>query len=373
VKLLVTGARGFIGRNVMLAISEIEGCQAIGYDLGDAEETLSAALDTADAVVHLAGVNRPADVAEFQTGNTDFTRLVCNGLMARGRSIPLVLSSSTQAALENPYGVSKRAAEEVVRGYAHATGAIVAIGRLPGVFGKWCRPNYNSVVATFCHNAARRLPLVVSDPVHEIELVHVDDVVRAFLDFVQREAAAAGVTDLDVAPRFRVTLGRLAALIDGFGKSRETLDIPDLSDPFTRKLAATYLTYLPSDKFAYDLVQHRDERGVLAELLKSDAAGQIFVSRTRPGITRGHHYHHAKFEKFFVVEGDAIIRFRHMVTGECVSYPVSGVDFRVTDIPPGWAHSIENVGTTELIVVFWAGERFNKAVPDTHRAEVARD
>jgi UDP-2-acetamido-2,6-beta-L-arabino-hexul-4-ose reductase len=372
-KILVTGSRGFIGRNMALYVKRLDGHQVLEFHRESTDADLTAGLRTADVIVHLAGVNRPTDPDEFRRANVELTRRICDELTALGRRIPLVLASSTQVELENPYGESKRAAEDVVRWHAERVGSPVAICRLPGVFGKWCRPHYNSVVATFCHNTARGLALEVTDPARTLELVYIDDVVKAFMTLLLDWPSGERVVDLSVEPRFRVTLGQLAALVGQCMDSRKTLELPDLSDPFVRRLHATYLSYLPADAFGYALTQYRDDRGTLAELLRGAAFGQMFLSRTVPGVTRGQHYHDTKIEKFIVVEGEAVIRFRNLATDATAAYSVSGREFRVVDIPPGWAHSIQNVGPTELVVLFWASERFDPQVSDTYRAEVPSD
>jgi UDP-2-acetamido-2,6-beta-L-arabino-hexul-4-ose reductase len=283
-----------------------------------------------------------------------------------------------QAELDNPYGVSKRQAEAVVVRYAEVSGARCTIFRLQNVFGKWCRPNYNSVAATFCHNIAHDLPITISDPARELELVHVDDVVEAFMAEVRSQESGvrtpigreSGVSYREVAPGYGVTLGRLAELIRSFRASRQTLRVPDFSDAFTRKLYGVFLSYLAPDDFAYDLTRHTDPRGALAEFVKSEPFGQLFVSRTKPGIARGNHYHHTKTEKFLVVEGEAIIRFRHIRGEDVIEYRVRGEDFRVVDIPTGYTHSIENIGAGELVTLFWSSEIFDPAQPDTIYEEV---
>jgi UDP-2-acetamido-2,6-beta-L-arabino-hexul-4-ose reductase len=327
-------------------------------------------------VFHLAGTNRPEREEAFVTGNvgsleTLFTAL--DGGAAGGESAPrplIVLASSTQAANDTPYGRSKAAAEQALEAYAARTGTPAVIYRLPGVFGKWCRPDYNSVVATFCHNVARGLPIAISDPARAIEVVHVDDVVARFLSHL--EDRPAGVTRGRVSPTFTVTLGELADRIRGFRAMRDTLEVADATDPFTHRLLGTYTSYIPPADLAYALEQRIDPRGTLAELLKSPHFGQMFVSRTRPGITRGNHYHDLKVEKFCVLEGDAVIRFRPVLGDEVTEHRVSGTDFKVVDIPPGMTHSIENVGAGEMIVLFWACEIFDRDRPDTHASEVLR-
>jgi UDP-2-acetamido-2,6-beta-L-arabino-hexul-4-ose reductase len=382
-KILVTGAKGFIGKNLVVALKRRAGLDVIEYDLDSPAELLEEGLAKADVIYHLAGVNRPERIEEFTEGNFDLTRQICDALRRLERTPLLVLSSSTQAALDNPYGLSKRQAEEAVFDFGRETGASVFVFRLHGVFGKWCRPNYNSVVATFCHNIACNLPIAISDPTREIELVYVDDVVRAFIGVMDNRLPVSDGKYCLAEPTYRISLGPLADTIQGFRDSRVSLALPDMSDSFHRALYSTYVSYLPTDSFAYTLTQRADPRGELAELLKSPHIGQIFVSRTRPGITRGHHYHDTKVEKFVVLEGDAMIRFRHIrpdvndqrtevgeQRSDVIEYPVSGREFRVVDIPPGYTHSIENVGENDLIVLFWADEILNPEKPDTYFEEV---
>jgi len=364
--ILSTGSNGFIGRNLMAWLERQPEHQVWGFDKGNTQEELEQALAMADFIVHLAGVNRPQSDDEFRSGNVDLTAQVCDHLMALSRPVPLILASSTQALLDNPYGVSKRQAEEVVARYAAQSGAPVMIYRLPNVFGKWCRPNYNSVVATFCYKIARDLPITISDPARELELVHVDDVVEAFLSEISGQRSEIRVEYREVRPTYRVTLGQLAELIQSFRESRRTLQVPNFADTFARKLYGTYLSYLAQEDFAYSLDKKCDPRGCLAEFVKSASFGQIFVSRTWPGITRGNHYHHTKAEKFLVVQGEAVIRFRHIRGGEVIEYRVRGEDLRVVDIPPGYTHSIENVGASELVTLFWASEVLDQSRPDTY-------
>jgi UDP-2-acetamido-2,6-beta-L-arabino-hexul-4-ose reductase len=368
-RILITGASGFIGKNLVARLKYETEHDVLGIDRENTEQELAQGLADADFVFHLAGVNRPESEEAYYTGNVDFTAQVCAQLAALDRPVSILFSSSTQAILDNPYGDSKRQAEEVIAAYAQQSGARALIYRLTNVFGKWCRPNYNSVVATFCHNIVRDIPIAISDPAHELELVHVDDVVRAFLGELER-IEPGGVYYREATPTHAVSLGELAALIRSFRQSRRTLRVPDLDNDFTYKLYGTYLSYLETDDFAYDLEQRCDPRGCLAEFVKSEPFGQIFVSRTEPGVTRGNHWHHLKTEKFLVLEGQAIIRFRHIQKDHVIEYPVRGEDFRVLDIPPGYTHSIENVGTGELITLFWASEIFDPERPDTIGQEV---
>lgn len=319
-------------------------------------------------------MNRPPDPADYGPGNAGLTRDICARLAALGRAPLFILSSSIQAEQDNPYGQSKRLAEEAVAEYAVRSGAPAIVFRLTNVFGKWCRPNYNSVVATFCHNVAHDLPLHISDPAHEVRLIYIDDVVDAFLRAIAEPPPPATCAYRTVEPVYPVALGALADLIRSFRAIRSDLFLPDLADRFTRVLYSTYLSYLEPTDWAYPLEQHTDPRGALAEFVKHPDAGQIFVSRTRPGITRGNHYHHTKTEKFLVLEGSALIRLRHVrASSEVVEIPVTGKDFCVVDIPPGYTHSIENVGEGELITLFWAVEPFDPAHPDTYPMQVIHD
>lgn len=368
-KILVTGSRGFVGKNLVHALrlrNDVDLCE---YDLGLPEQQLWDALGQADVVFHLAGVNRPPTTDEYESGNAGFTQEICDRLVSLGRSPTILFASSTQAELDNPYGASKRHAEECLQKFSDATGARVTIFRWTNLFGKWCRPNYNSVTATFCHNIANNLPIQISDPSRELELAYIDDVVAGLLAKLD-DALPPSLTLVGVQPTYRVTLGNLATTLESFRDSRTNLKLPDMSDRFTRCLYATYLAYLPQTEFAYPLDIKSDNRGELAEFLKSPHMGQIFVSRTKPGITRGNHFHHTKVEKFFVLEGDAVIRFRHIESQEVLTYCVSGKEFRVVDIPPGYTHSIENVGSNEMVVLFWSSEVFNPAAMDTYFANV---
>jgi UDP-2-acetamido-2,6-beta-L-arabino-hexul-4-ose reductase len=287
-----------------------------------------------------------------------------------GRTPLLVLSSSTQAALDNPYGLSKRQAEEAVFDFGRETGASVFVFRLHGVFGKWCRPNYNSVVATFCHNIANGLDISISDTSKEVQLVYIDDVVDSFLGILKNCPKVSSREYLGVTPTYKITLGDLADRIYKFRDIRKSLIIPDLSDDFSKCLYATYLSYLANDDFAYDFEKKSDQRGSLVELIKSRHFGQIFVSKTHGGVIRGNHYHNTKTEKFCVIQGKAVIRFRHILSDEVLSYNVSGDNIKVVDIPPGYTHSIENLSNQEMIVLFWADQIFDPEKPDTFYEEV---
>jgi UDP-2-acetamido-2,6-beta-L-arabino-hexul-4-ose reductase len=360
---LVTGARGFIGRNLIAHLRTHQGCVVIPFDIDNSVTELRAALENADIVYHLAGINRPESAEEFETGNAGLTQDICRILRELGRTPIIVMSSSVQAELENPYGVSKRRAEEVLRGFAAQSGAQVRIYRLKNVFGKWSRPNYNSVVATFCHNIANELPIQISDPSRELELICVDDVAKAFLAELPIQAGSTGSRDI---PSFKLTLGDLVGRIQSFHDMRTNLLTPDFALRFNQQLYATYLSYVPDEARCYQIEVKSDQRGNLAEFIKSKAFGQIFVSRTRPGVTRGNHYHHTKTEKFFVVEGEGVIRMRQIESSEVVEYRVRGEVFQVIDIPPGYTHSIENIGSGDMVTLFWASEIFDPDRPDTY-------
>ena len=368
--ILVTGFKGFIGKNLDIALGRTKKHFIWKYDLESSREILEQGLASAEAVFHLAGVNRTEKADEFNAGNVELTYQICATLQHLGRKPRILFSSSVQAALDNPYGKSKRLAEQALETLSSETGAPVVIFRLPGVFGKWCRPNYNSVVATFCHNIARNLPIQIADRDKELDLVYIDDVVMAFLAFLEKAEQAKGFSRASVEPTFRVKLGQLADLIYSFREHREKGILAGLNDPFVRRLYSAYLSYLPKEDFSFAPQIQADARGFVSELIKAGDCGQIFVSRTLPGIIRGNHYHDSKVEKFIVLEGEAVICFKNMATGEKAEYPITGRELRVVDIPPGWTHSIENTGQSEMIVLFWASEVFDAARPDTYPAEV---
>lgn len=363
----VTGAAGFIGRNLVAHLDRLEGVEVLRILRADSMESVRAKLSTADVVYHLAGSNRPERAGEFYEVNEAFTETVVRVLSEQDRRPTIVLASSTQAELNNDYGRSKKGAEAALEHYGSRGGSAV-IYRLTNVFGKWSRPRYNSVVATFCHNISHNLAIEVHDPNAEVSLVYVDDVVQAFLSHLEGEAA--GVHRAEAGPIYRLTLRDLVQRLHALRESRETLRLPQLGDRFMRLLQATYLSFLPTDDFAYPLEERKDERGKLAEFLKSDYAGQIFVSTTSPGVTRGQHYHHTKTEKFCVLSGHGIIRFRRVGSHEVLTYSVSGDAFTVVDIPPGYTHSIENVGDSDMVVLFWANEIFDPQRPDTYYLDI---
>jgi UDP-2-acetamido-2,6-beta-L-arabino-hexul-4-ose reductase len=370
--ILVTGSDGFMGRNLCVALCRLGSFEVLGFDAANAPEELPGLAARADLVFHLAGVNRPKDETEFLAGNADLTRRLCDALIAAGRVTPLVLSSSTQAELENPYGRSKKAAEDVVLEYQQRTGAPVAIYRFPNVFGKWSRPNYNTVVATFCHNFTHGLPVQVNQRANVIRFVYVDYIVREFVSFANAASHDAATPRREVQPVFTITLGELHDLLLSFREARAKSLVPDLADPLTKYLYTTYVSFLDPRALAQPVDLKTDERGWLFELVKSPHAGQIFVSRTKPGITRGNHYHDTKIEKFCVIAGEGVIRFRSVLGDEVIEYPVNDRAIQIVDIPPGYTHSIENTGTGEMITLFWSNEIFNPQRMDTYFEKVLR-
>jgi UDP-2-acetamido-2,6-beta-L-arabino-hexul-4-ose reductase len=362
--ILITGGRGFLGRNLAAHLAERKDCETKIFDQENSAGDLKQWALEADVIFHLAGVNRPQDPLDFEKGNAELTEQLCHFLQKKERSTKIIFSSSIQAELNNPYGASKAKAEKALRKFAAETGACVRIYRLKNLFGKWCRPNYNSVTATFCHNIANDLPIIISDPARELELIYVDDVVAAFLSEIdeRRSEMEAGAE----IHSYRILLGELAGRIQSFHEMRDTLTLPDFGDGFNRALYATYLSYLPPEARQQGLIIKSDTRGSLAEFIKQKHLGQIFVSRTKPGVTRGNHYHHTKTEKFFVVQGEALIRMRAIEGGPVQEYPVTGCEYQVIDIPPGFTHSITNVGSREMVTIFWSSEMFDPNRPDTY-------
>lgn len=371
-RILVTGAKGFIGKNLIVRLNELSNVSVTTFVRGDDTARLPQLVSQVDAVVHLAGENRPTDVAAFEQVNSGLTSALCNAIeqafRSEGRHVSLVLASSAQAERDNPYGRSKFAAEAAVQALAKKTGNPCVIFRLSGVFGKWCKPNYNSVVATFCHNIARDLSIQINDPAASLRLVYVDDVVTALLAAL--ESPAPGCVQAKVEPEYTTTLGKLANQIRAFGDCRSTLMTERVGTGFVRALYATYVSYLPNEKFSYQVPQHADPRGVFVEMLKTPDSGQFSYFTAHPGITRGGHYHHTKTEKFLVIKGEALFRFRHLLTNELVEMQTSGSTPQVVDTIPGWTHDITNVGNDEMVVVLWANENFDREKPDTVASKV---
>lgn len=360
-KVLITGARGFIGRNLSVRLAEL-GHEVLPIGREDSEVAWNDAAQAADAVVHLAGINRPSDVAEFEMGNVGLTRRLCALLADAGSRVPIIYASSIQAENDNPYGRSKAAAEQALLAHAEATDGPVAILRLPNVFGKWTRIGYNSAVATFCHRVARGEAIDIHDPAALLKLVYVDDVIDAFLSLL---AGGFSTGRHPVLPIYETTVGEVADIILSFPESRDTLMTPRVGAGLARALYSTYLSYLPVEDFDYCVPIHADQRGRFVEMLKTPDSGQFSYFTAGPGVTRGDHYHHSKVEKFLVISGEAHFGFRHIQTGERHEIVVDGREGRIVETIPGWTHNITNIGEGELVVMLWANEVFDRARPDT--------
>ncbi len=368
-KLLITGVKGFIGRNLIAELKNRGYQDIFEYDVDSAPALLDIYTKACDFVFHLAGVNRPQDPEEFMQGNFGFTSILLDSLKKHNNKAPVLITSSIQAEQDTPYGKSKKAGEELMLSYARETGTTVYVYRLTNVFGKWCRPNYNSVVATFCHNIAHDLPIQINDAETVLRLVYIDDVVNEFIN------ALEGKTDSEegfymVVPIHTIKLGALAGLIKSFRAGRDDRSIPDLSDDFTKKLYSTYLSYLPTESFSYPLKMNADQRGSFTEFIRTPDRGQVSVNVSKPGITKGNHWHNTKCEKFLVVSGTGVIRLRRMDGGNILEYTVSGDRLEVVDIPAGYTHSITNTGDIDMVTIMWANEPFDKDKPDTYFLEV---
>ena len=379
--ILVTGAKGFVGRNLVSQLHNIQSgkaknygvfsdMQVFEYDVDSDPCELDVYCKRADFVFNLAGVNRPKDQAEFMQGNFGFASALLDTLKKYNNSCPVMISSSTQAALDNPYGESKRAGENLLFDYARETGARVLVYRFPNVFGKWCRPNYNSAVATFCNNIAHNLPIQVNDPSVMLHLLYVDDVVDELIAALSGNEHREG--DYCVVPIVHtVTLGKIVDLLYSFREMSGNLQVPDLGDPFTKKLYSTYLSYFPKDKFSYPLKMNVDSRGSFTEIIRTPDRGQFSVNISKPGITKGQHWHHTKNEKFVVVSGHGLIQLRKIGTDEVLNYEVNGDKIEVVEMIPGYTHNIINLSDTEDLVTFmWCNECFDPARPDTFFEEV---
>lgn len=379
-KILITGANGFVGKNLIAQLSNIRDKKANNYSLTSDLELLSYDIDTepelldiyikeCDFVFHLAGVNRPENQEEFMTGNFGFTSILLDKLKSYRNMAPVLITSSIQATLDNPYGLSKKAGEDLLFDYSVETGAKVLVYRLPNVFGKWCRPNYNSAVATFCSNIANGLDITVNDPSVNMQLVYIDDVVNEFI------AALEGKEHIEnqfcfIPTVYRIRLGEIADLLYSFKNSRITLSVPQLNNGFVKALYSTYLSYLSTDTFSYPLKMNIDERGSFTEIIRTEDRGQFSVNVSKQGITKGNHWHNTKNEKFVVVSGKALIQFRKIGSEEVIDYHVSGKNIEVVDIPTGYTHNIMNEGEEDLITFMWCNECFDHDRPDTYFEEV---
>jgi UDP-2-acetamido-2,6-beta-L-arabino-hexul-4-ose reductase len=374
-RVLITGAEGFIGKNLRLHLAERRDVDVLCFTRENTVQELTGFVAQADFIFHLAGVNRPQDPQDFVTGNLDLTQELATEVAAvaarTGRKAPVLYTSSTQAWRDNAYGQSKARAEQALLAALAPQQVPSHIFRLPNVFGKWCKPNYNSAVATFCHNIARDLPIQVNDPGAAVTLVYIDDVIRRFVELMDGAGATCGQDGIaPVEPQYTITVGELAKQIQAFRDSRSTLMTDRVGMGLARALYATYVSYLPAQDFAYAVPQHADPRGVFVEMLKTPDCGQFSFFTAHPGVTRGGHYHHTKTEKFLVIKGQARFKFRHMQTGERQELMTSGAKAEIVETVPGWTHDITNIGDEEMVVMLWANEVFDRARPDTFAAAV---
>jgi len=371
-RILITGSQGFIGLNLIRRLETVQNVKTARFGRGDDASLLPELIAGVDAVVHLAGENRPKDERAFEDVNARLTLKLCDAIEqefdTNGRHVTLILASSIQAESDNPYGRSKLAAEKAVRALTDKTCNPCVVFRLPGVFGKWCRPNYNSVVATFCHNIAHGIAIRVDDPDKKLRLTYIDDVMDTFV--VALETAELGFHFAEVDPEYTITLGALAAQLEAFENGRENQHIERVGTGLERALYATYLSHLPKSRFAYDIPVYEDERGVFVEMLKTPDSGQVSFFTAHPGITRGGHYHNTKSEKFLVIKGEALFRFRHILSDETLEIRTSGDRPQVVETIPGWSHDIKNIGSDEMFVILSANEVFDRDRPDTIPSEV---
>lgn len=364
-KILITGAKGFVGKNLIAELKNRNYTDLYEYDLDTDPAKLDEFTRECDFVFHLAGVNRPKNTDEFMQGNFGFTSTLLEKLKKYNNKCPIMLSSSIQAAFDNPYGQSKKAGEDLMFEYAKQTGAKVFVYRFPNVFGKWCRPNYNSAVATFCNNIANDLPIKVNDRSTVMNLVYIDDAVSELINSLTGKANMDCDGYCYVPVVHKITLGEIVDLIYSFKASREERSVPNMADEFAKKLYATYLSYLPTDKFSYPLKMNIDNRGSFTEIIRTPDRGQFSVNISKPGITKGNHWHHTKNEKFLVVSGKGVIRFRRIGSDQLIEYFVTGEKLEVVDIPTGYTHNIENIGNTDMVTFMWANEPYNPDKPDT--------
>lgn len=361
-KIVVTGAKGFIGKNLCIMLREHGHQDIVEVDRETSREALAQFLSEADFVYHLAGINRPKNDAEFQLGNADLTSFIAEKLGQFNKKVPLVVSSSTQAERDNAYGQSKRIAEQAVEQYGLQTQSPFYIYRFPNVFGKWCKPNYNSFVATFCYNTLNGLDITINDPSAPVTLVYIDDVCRSLISLLDGSANSGFKS---VLPEYSTTVGGVADLLRTFKDSRNNLVTENVGTGFCRALYSTYLSYMSPEQFSYAIPSYGDQRGVFSEMLKTKEAGQFSFFTAHPGITRGGHYHHTKSEKFLVVRGKALFKFEHIASGQLFELQTDCSSLRIVETVPGWSHDITNIGDEEMIVMLWANEIFDREAPDT--------
>lgn len=368
-KVLVTGAEGFVGKNLVSTLKTMPNVEIYSFDRENTEEDLLLFTKDCQFVFHLAGVNRPQNTSEFMEGNATLTEKICQMLTLNDNKSPIVMTSSIQAELDNAYGMSKKVGEEVLKKHGELNQSPIYIYRLANLFGKWSKPNYNTVIATWCYNVANNLEINISNPDHRVEFCYIDDVIAEFLNALMGNPTRDGQYCV-VNSTHTISLGELAEIIQGFKSSRTTLLLPKTGDTFTSQLYATYLSFLAEEDFSYFLKMNIDERGSFTEFVKTEWNGQVSVNISKPNITKGNHWHHTKNEKFLVVSGHGVIRFRDIFTDKVIEYFVSGEQLEVVDIPTGYTHNIENLGQTDMVTVMWASEAFDPKRPDTYYLEV---
>lgn len=369
-RVLVTGANGFVGKNLLVHLEERKDIDVVPFTRDNDIQTLPEILKSVDFIFHLAGVNRPPTNHDYMRGNTELTTALCDAITASGRCIPVLYTSSIQAELDNPYGVSKRHAEEVLT-ELYNKGNPVYLFRLPNVFGKWAKPNYNSAVATFCYNVVRGLPVQVNDPNALVNLVYIDDVINIFIETMKGKYLGHLFVEID--PVYRISVGELLGQLEAFRDSRLTLVSERVGTGLIRALYSTFVSYFPKEAFSYKVQKHEDPRGVFVEMLKTPDSGQFSFFTAYPGVTRGGHYHHSKTEKFLVIKGKACFRFRHIVSGEFYELRTDGTEPEIVETVPGWTHDITNIGEEEMIVMLWANEIFDRDKPDTFARPVGTE
>ena len=368
-KILVTGTNGFVGKNLVAELNNQGFTDLLLFNRKNSLEELEEYAKQCDFVFHLAGVNRPQNESEFMEGNYDFTSKLLGYLKKHDNKAPVLITSSIQSEKENPYGKSKKAGEDLLFDYSKETGVDVFVYRLPNLFGKWSKPNYNTVVATYCYNVARNLEIQVNNPEAELNLSYIDDVLEEFVKALQGNPSKLN-NHCTVPVTHSIKLGELAERIMSFKESRNSLSVPNMEDLLTKKLYSTYLSFLPKNNFLYDLKMNVDNRGSFTEFLRTPDRGQVSVNISKPGITKGNHWHHTKNEKFLVVSGEGLIKFRKIDSDEIIEYRVNGDKLQVVDIPTGYTHSIVNVGEADLVTVMWVNESFKAEKPDTYYVEV---
>jgi len=368
-RILITGSEGFVGKNLVAGLKNRGYEDVYLYDRGNSTEELEKWTQDCEFVFHLAGVNRPETEEEFMEGNADLTSQLTELLEKNHNQAPIMISSSIQAEKDNPYGKSKKAGEDYIFEYGERNDVPVYVYRFSNLYGKWSKPNYNTVIATFCHNIAHGLPIQVNDSTVKITFQYIDDVINELINCLEGNATKVDKF-CDVQEKDTRTLGEVAQLVESFKESRKTLEVPNMGDSFTKKLYSTYLSFLPEDDFSYKLKMNQDDRGSFTEFLRSPDRGQVSINVSKPGITKGQHWHHSKNEKFLVVKGNGMIRFRKVGEDKVIEYPVSGEELEVVDIPTGYTHSIVNTGEEEMVTVMWVNEPFDTDNADTYYLEV---